>query len=71
MGTVEDPAPPGRFRDRRRLDAEGRRWGATGAAEDLHPEVEATPIRARTWARNLPDGLRPVKRAGWKVPAYG
>ena len=31
----------------------------------------ATQIRTRTCARNLPTGLRPVKRTGWKVPAYG
>jgi hypothetical protein len=68
LGTVEDPAPPGRFRDRYRLDAEGRRWGATGAARTA-TQREATQIRALTRARSLPAGLRPVKRAGWKVPA--
>jgi hypothetical protein len=43
--------------------------GVTGAAED-RTQREATPIRALTWARSLPAGLRPVTRAGWKVPAY-
>jgi hypothetical protein len=48
LGIVEEPAPPGRFRDRRRLDAEGRCQGATGAAEDRHPEGGDADPRAHS-----------------------
>jgi hypothetical protein len=51
---AEEPAPPsrrgraspGRFRQRRRLDAEVRRHGASSAAEDRHPEGGDTGPRA-------------------------
>jgi hypothetical protein len=49
-GIVEESVPPGRFRDRRRLDAEKRRRGATGAGEDLHPEGGDTDPRAHSGA---------------------
>jgi hypothetical protein len=73
---VEEPTPPdrrgraspGRSRDRRRLDAEVRRQGQPARPKPAS-QREATPTRAPTWARNLPAGLRPVKPAGWKVPA--
>jgi hypothetical protein len=55
LAIAEEPAPPGRFRDRRRLDAKGRRHGATGAAEELHPEVGDTGPRAHS-GMYLPDG---------------
>jgi hypothetical protein len=45
---VEEPAPPGRFLDRRRLDAEMRCQGATGAAEDRQPEGGDTGPRAHS-----------------------
>ena len=38
----------GRFRDRRRLDAEMRCQGATGAAEDRHPEGGDADPRAHS-----------------------